>query len=178
MAGTEYERWSVSVDLAGTGHRPDKLGGYSPKAQATLLEFAGAVILALKPKSVTSGLALGWDQALASASAIVGVPFDAYIPFKGQEKKWPKPSKDYYFMLLAKARKVVTCSPGDYAAWKMQTRNERMVDQMKSDEGFMLALWDGSPGGTANCVRYANSVGVPIVNVWDKWAEWQSERNT
>jgi len=36
----------------------------------------------------------------------------------------------------------------------------------------MLALWDGTRGGTFNCVRYTERVGKPIVNVWDKFQEF------
>ncbi|MFZ2410072.1 MAG: hypothetical protein WAW23_00725, partial [Candidatus Methanoperedens sp.] len=36
-----------------------------------------------------------------------------------------------------------------------QRRNEFMVDAAD----VLAAFFDGSPGGTANCVRYARSVG-------------------
>ena len=31
---------------------------------------------------------------------------------------------------------------------------------------LVLAFWDGSSGGTGNCVRYAGKVGKPIENLW------------
>jgi uncharacterized phage-like protein YoqJ len=51
------------------------------------------------------------------------------------------------------------------AAAKMQVRNEWMVD---SSDG-VVALWNGTAGGTANCVRYAEKVGRPIDNLWPTW---------
>jgi len=48
----------------------------------------------------------------------------------------------------------------------MQTRNIWMVDNCD----LVLALWDGSDGGTGNCIKYANKIGKPIVNLWDKYA--------
>ena len=52
-----------------------------------------------------------------------------------------------------------------YAAWKMQKRNEWMADKATR----IVALWDGSPGGTANCIAYASKIGRPIDNLWTLW---------
>lgn len=113
-------------------------------------------------------MALGWDQALAEACVLEGYPFDAYVPFLGQESVWPKESQDHYKWLMSRADLIVyTCPPG-YAAWKMQARNEKMVQAAEE----VLALWNGTSGGTANCVTYAGKVGKPVVNVWDKWVSF------
>lgn len=37
---------------------------------------------------------------------------------------------------------------------------------MVDDADRILALWDGSSGGTANCVGYANDIKKPITNLW------------
>ena len=112
-----------------------------------------------------TGMAIGWDCAVAEACLNVGIPFVACVPFKGQETMWPDKTKRYYYDLLAKAVEVVyVCDPG-YAAWKMQKRNEYMVDNSQKQ----LALWDGTSGGTANCVRYAASKDVEIINCWAEY---------
>ena len=41
----------------------------------------------------------------------------------------------------------------------MQKRNEYMVD--KCD--ILLAVWDGSAGGTNNCVKYARKLDKEII---------------
>lgn len=82
----------------------------------------------------------------------------AAVPFIGQELKWPQVSQDRYKLLLAKARETVIVSPGGYAAWKMQKRNEFMVDHAN----LLVAVWDGSPGGTKNCYDFALSRGKDI----------------
>jgi uncharacterized phage-like protein YoqJ len=148
--------------LAGTGHRPDKLGGYFDHIHIRLLALARAELTRLRPSLVISGMALGWDQALAQAAVDLGIPFDAYLPFIDQDLTWPLAARARYWDLLKRAHDGIYCSPGLYAPWKMQKRNERMVDA--SD--LLLALWDGTPSGTANCVRYAKRVGRPIENVW------------
>ena len=43
---------------------------------------------------------------------------------------------------------------GGYAGYKLQKRNEWMVDHCD----ILIAVWDGTSGGTANCVNYAQSV--------------------
>lgn len=151
--------------IAGTGHRPNKLGGYDNITLRRLMGLVNSWLVNYQPKLVISGMALGWDQAIASAAYSLGIPFHAYVPFEGQESMWPRNSQEDYKWLLSKASNVVyTAEPG-YAAWKMQHRNERMVDACDR----VLALWDGSKGGTGNCIAYAEKVGKPIINLWEEY---------
>jgi hypothetical protein len=71
--------------------------------------------------------------------------------------------------MLALAREIVVVCDGGYAAWKMQRRNERIVDQLTKPEDVLLALRNKTPGGTANCVKYAQSKSKNILNVWNRW---------
>lgn len=155
--------------ICGTGHRPNKLGGYGPDVFARLVDLATKAIKKYQPSSVISGVALGWDMALASAAIDLGVPFTAAVPFEGQETRWPETNRSIYRQSLSKATKVVyVCDPG-YAAWKMQRRNEWMVD----NASLVLALWDGSPGGTGNCAEYAHRIAKPVVNLWESWIKYK-----
>lgn len=153
--------------ICGTGHRPNKLGGYSADAERCLWQFAKTQLVKLRPTLVISGGALGWDTALARAAFVLKIPYDLYVPFKGQELAWPHDSRESYHKMVGHANNVVICSPGGYAAWKMQERNKRMV--LASDS--VLALWDGSSGGTANCVAFATQIGKPIYNCWADWSK-------
>jgi hypothetical protein len=36
---------------------------------------------------------------------------------------------------------------------------------------MVIALWDGTSGGTANCVNYAKAQHKQIVNVWASWVK-------
>jgi len=150
--------------IAGTGHRPDKLGGYSKEAREKLIDFA-ITNIPKGTKSIISGMALGWDMALAYAAIELEIPFTAAIPFQGQEKMWPSGSQTEYRWLLDNADEIMVCSGGGYGAWKMQVRNKWMVDQCDT----VFALWNGSEGGTGNCIKYANLVKKPIINIWDKY---------
>lgn len=150
--------------LAATGHRPPKLGGYSDGVQRELMALAIDYCLDAPPSQIISGMALGWDQAVAEAAIECGIPFIAAIPFEGQERRWPVESQHRYRQLLAAAASVEIISPYP-GARAMQQRNEWMVD--RADR--IVALWDGSWGGTFNCVEYANRVRVPVDNLWHRW---------
>ncbi len=151
------------MTLCGTGHRPNKLGGYGDDAYAVLVHLAVMSLEDIKPDRVISGMALGWDMAIAEAAIRKRILLIAAIPFEGQESMWPQPSKDKYRELLDKcAVKKVICSPG-YAPYKMQARNQWMVD----NSNIILALWNGTSGGTANCVKYAEKRNVKIFNLWN-----------
>ena len=153
--------------LAGTGHRPNKLGGYDPTSRARLIDVATFAIKKLKPEIIISGMALGWDQALVYAALATNTTWHAYIPFTGQEGNWPSESQARYHSLLRTTKTIIVCSSGGYAVWKMQHRNKCMVDACDR----LLALWDGSSGGTANCIQYAESVGKPITNCYTTWSK-------
>lgn len=152
--------------IAATGHRPDKLGGYSKATRYALACLAFDYLCKNKPAKVITGMALGWDQAVAAASMTLGIPFIAAVPFDGQDRRWPTESRERYARLISAAEcvEIVSTPPCD-AVKAMQRRNEWMVDRA----GKMMALWDGSWGGTFNCVRCAEKKGVPIDNLWDRW---------
>lgn len=149
----------------GTGHRPSKLGGYGARAFARLVAVARGALERDRPDEVISGMALGWDMALAQAALDLGIPLRAAVPFAGQESRWPAESQTQFARLIAAASTVVIVSPGGYSAAKMQTRNEYMV----RESGLVLALFDGTPGGTANCLRFAQAHGTPIRNLYAEW---------
>lgn len=104
---------------------------------------------------VITGMALGFDQLVAEVCSDINVPFCAAIPCKEQEKMWNKAQKEKYYLLLAKASRTIYVDDGEYAPWKMQKRNQWIVDNCNE----MLSYWDGSKeGGTANCLKYAKNM--------------------
>lgn len=152
--------------LCVTGHRPDKLGGYEVTSRRALGCFAVESLHRAGPELVITGMALGWDQAIAGACVMLDIPFIAAVPFKGQERPWPHDAKVRYDLLLERAREVVhVCDVLTPTARAMQIRNEWMVDRADS----VLALWNGTFGGTHNCIAYAKKQGVPVTNLWNAW---------
>ncbi len=151
--------------VAFTGHRPEKLGGYKiPNLTQKLLRLALLDdLIRLRPRHAFSGMALGFDTWAAMACIDLDIPFTAAIPCDGQDSQWPDHSRMIYHIVLAKAATVVVISPGPYAAWKMQKRNEYMVDNCE----ILIAAYDGTPGGTQNCIKYATKVERNV-----RYLEW------
>jgi len=156
--------------LVVTGHRPDKCGGFSTPARLLLKQIAIEWLAALNPRGAVSGMALGWDTAIVEACLHLNIPYVACIPFHGQESMWPSSSQRTYHEYLRKAANIIVCSSGTYSAYKMQVRNERMIDMaLKYGPGpnnsILLAMWNGTSGGTENCLLYART-RMETINGW------------
>jgi len=139
-----------------TGHRPDKLGAWDPlcpvveRVKTAIRQF----LVETQPEHVITGMALGVDQWAAYEAIDLGIPFVAALPCDNPESPWPLTSQKRFHELLVKAQQVVVVSPGPYKPWKLQRRNEWIVQNCD----LLAAVWDGSRGGTANCVGYARSI--------------------
>ena len=145
------------MKISCTGHRLNKIGGYKipNPTYDFILASAKQILLQLNPECVNVGGAIGFDQLVAELCVELKIPFHTYIPFLGQEKMWPKESQDKYNDLLSKSERVIVVCEGGYAPFKMQIRNCAMTDQLINEEDRLLSCWDGTPGGTANCIQYA-----------------------
>lgn len=153
---------AVFERVAVTGHRPQQLGAewslkgpYSDFIRGELKKC----LLEYTPKQAISGLALGVDQLFVQVALELKIPVLAAVPCLEQESKWPKASKDLYYELLSNplvTQYVVT--PTYYTSSVMQIRNEYMVDNCD----LLLAVFNGTRGGTKNCIDYARCVGKQI----------------
>lgn len=155
--------------LSVTGHRPNLLGGYH--VQPRLDHFALTVLAELMPERVATGMAQGWDQAVASACVVPGIPFVAVLPGINQVAKWPAPAVRRYGQLLTAADQVEQM-PFDAAGIgrAFHAHDERLVVVASQ----VLALWNGDPRtGTGMTVRMARERSVPVVNVWEGWQDAQ-----
>ncbi len=151
--------------VAFTGHRPLKIiGSYSTENNPKYDQCCDRIreaLYSLNPSKVISGMALGVDIWAAEICVEMEIPFIAAIPFVGQERMWSYEAKQQYNSLLRQAEEVKVVCEGRYHASKMQIRNEWMVDN--ADE--IIAVWDGSSGGTSNCVKYAKEQGKKIYRI-------------
>lgn len=148
------------MKLAFSGHRPEKIGGYdldNPCSKWIKKEIIKQIDIN-KPSTLISGMALGVDTIVALLAIELDLELIAAIPFNGQEKIWPQKSKDLYNQILQykKINKVIVCD-GGYEPYKMQVRNKWMVDNCDK----LIAVYDGTKGGTANCFNYAIKINKP-----------------
>jgi|688.fasta_scaffold169398_2 uncharacterized phage-like protein YoqJ len=151
--------------VGATGHRlGEKVGGYTKEVEDNLLNISTNILDEINPTSVISGMAIGWDFAIAKASLHLGIGLVAAIPFKGQESRWAKSSQNEYWDILNNplTSSHIVCKSG-YESWKMQRRNRWMADRVN----LMLAFWDGNKeGGTANCIEYCKKKNIPWINLY------------
>lgn len=152
--------------VAVTGHRPDKLGGYAPEnpLRAWIKARLREQLLQrrpFRPLYGISGMALGVDQDFVAVCIELGIPFIAAVPFIGQERRWPTPARERYVELLEQACDIEIVCTGGYERWKMLARNQWMVDHCN----VLFAVFDGSAGGTASTVLYADSVQREICRI-------------
>ena len=143
------------MKIAITGHRPGKLGNdydlTSPWINRIYRQLT-KIVKKYRPDTIITGMALGIDTLWAKVGIDNSCDIIAAIPFEGQESVWPKKSQDRYHYILN--HELVTSfmvSEGRYSPDKMQIRNEWMVDNADK----LMAVWDGSSGGTKNCIEYA-----------------------
>jgi uncharacterized phage-like protein YoqJ len=161
--------------LGATGHRLHLLPGYqgsgsSQKLRTALLETAMDALAEWHPDEVISGVATGWDMAVAAAAMLLNVPYRCYVPFIGQEKLWSEADKTMYNSLLDQADEVRVISPVQHNGAYLE-RDQAMVD----DSGRMIALCFGDrypDSGTAYTLAYADGWLVP----WTNYAEAFLER--
>jgi Uncharacterized protein conserved in bacteria len=85
--------------------------------------------------------------------------------FFGQESQWPQKSQEHFKWLFYQCSGQIVVSEGGYSPYKMQVRNEWMVDHSER----IAALWDGSKGGTGNCIKYAQNKNKTIDNLWTRF---------
>jgi uncharacterized phage-like protein YoqJ len=146
------------MKIAITGHRPHKLWNdydlVSPGIQR-IRQILQGYIDQLKPTTMISGMALGIDTLWAELALKNHIPLIAAVPCQDQQLRWPLKSQTRYISILKEATAVVFVHNGPYNGSCMQLRNQWMVDNCD----LLIAVWDGTTGGTANCVSYATQVG-------------------
>ena len=148
--------------IAVTGHRPEDLFGYDECEgwrwlRAVLRRVVGD-LSGGGACELMSGMAIGVDQEFAAVGLDAGLPVEAFVPFPGQESRWPPEAQAHYRRLLRRCR-VQVVSPC-WSKEAFQRRNEAVVDACD----VLVAVWTGKPsGGTFRCLRYALDVGCRIV---------------
>lgn len=133
--------------VCATGHRPEKVldadAAYDAAKHA--LEFLGV-------QRAVTGMASGFDLIWGKAAVDLNIPLVCAIPWKGNVPR--KADVDMWKYLLSRSEEVhyVNMSMTYPGPWVYQARNIWMVD----NSDMVVAYWDGTDGGTKNCVQYAD----------------------
>lgn len=159
--------------LTVTGHRPNKISNQLYNIESDLskiyIQFFKNYIMDICEKHpcrtihCRSGMALGIDTLFAVAVLSLRkykfpVELECCIPCANHSSMWQQSSVDVYNLIVKFADQVTFVSNKPYNNHCMQDRNVYMVNQAN----LVLAVWDKTSGGTANCVRYAKSLGKHI----------------
>lgn len=143
-----------------TGHRPSKLNGYNPKDNKELLwKLRGLIVDHIENKGVKifiTGMALGIDTwaaliVLKLKETYPDIQLIAAIPCANHPNKWNTESRNEWQSIVDRCDKVIYVSKEEYTPYCMMDRNKFMVNSSE----YIIAVWDGSKGGTGNCVTYA-----------------------
>lgn len=151
-----------------TGHRPDKIYGYNIYTDSwrILKDKLKEILIRNNCDEAITGMALGVDTVFALA--VLELQNEGYkiklhcaIPCQGHASVWRKESVDLYNYILRQADIVKLVTDAPYQTWMMQKRNEYMVDLADK----IIAVWDGSKGGTYNCVQYAYRCKKDVIRI-------------
>lgn len=158
-----------------TGHRPASLPyGYNENdARCRELRITlGALIASLRDAGQAdfiTGMALGVDTWFAELCMARDVQLHAFVPFTGQEKRWPEASQARYHRILGDCttRRITSPSiqagaPGHLIRDALLERNSRMLEHAS----IVIAVWNGEEsGGTWDAVRKARAAGKLVIHV-------------
>lgn len=181
------------IHIGVTGHRPDKLAGYdrdNPLRRALRARFTEMALCVVASRlletgdaqaEVFTGMAQGWDQDVACACIRAELPFVACVPFAGQERFWTPDARDDYAAILSRAKRVASGSERApqpqskaEAVHLLHARNRFIVDSTD----VVIACFDGSSGGTSNCIAYAQQRRKRVIVIdprdFAAWREWRN----
>lgn len=168
----------MTYNIAITGHRPDKIGGYNPnnELRKRIRGYIKDNLINLKSSStqeihLLTGGALGVDQDAALIAIDLDIPYTVAIPCSDFGNNWPKPARDNYSYILDNSSKIISICDTTYYQNPScyEIRNKWLVD----NSGLILGVWDGSNSGTKNCLKYAKKIGRDgVVILFDKKANF------
>lgn len=153
--------------VALTGHRPEKLYGYNldTARYGKLSKALEDLLIEVDAKEVYDGMALGFDTVgaitvLEMRESGRDIKLHCCIPCLGHSSVWVnKKSIEMYDNILEIADETTYVSDKPYTKYCMQKRNEFMVD----NSDIVIACWDGTKGGTYNCIEYALKLGKKVL---------------
>lgn len=147
-----------------TGHRPEKIG-FSKNEISKRLEAYIDEAISDGYDTFISGMARGTDMwaadiVLKKKHENKKIKLICAVPYNGFERRWAYSDKMQYRFILDNADSVSYISPR-YTPYCFQARNIWMVDKSSR----IIAVFNGSSGGTMNTIKYAVRNDVAIKNI-------------
>ena len=113
------------------------------------------------------GGALGFDtlaarRVIAAKERHSSVTLTLVLPCRDQTSRWKNLEDINTYRDIKGAADEIEYIGIFYSPSCMMERNRRMVDLSSG----CIAYYNGKPGGAASTISYANTVGVPVVNLF------------
>jgi len=144
-----------------TGHRPDKLPWGNDEDDPRCLALKRSLARELErlyrrgTRHFISGMAVGCDlyfaeAALALRETYPDLTVEGAVPCPTQAQRWPESQRRRWRDILDRCN-LETVVQQHYDRWCMLRRDRYMVDRSAA----VLAVFDGTPGGTQYTLNYA-----------------------
>lgn len=147
--------------FAATGHRPEKLTHEKWGLVDDYLPVMDDLFNRLQPDKLIIGMAAGFDLMAGLTAFANRIPYICAVPWKGHAPRVD--DRATYRLLIEHSVSVEYINPSEMypGPWVYQRRNEWMVDHAE----YIVSCWDGSRGGTYNCIKYADEEGKTVFNI-------------
>ena len=154
-----------------TGHRENKLPWRSDETDPRCLRLKEQIFDAAEAvyrsgvRHYICGMANGCDLYFAEAVLQLRaehpeITLEAAIPCEGQSARWRAEQRREYDRIVAECD-YYTVIQKDYTPDCMLRRNRYMVDA----SAYLIACYNGSPGGTRSTLLYALRQGLQIIEL-------------
>lgn len=154
-----------------TGHRPEKLPWGNDESSPDCIALKKKLFQTLEElyrrgfRHFISGMAQGSDlyfaeAALALRETNLDVVVEAAVPCPSQSKNWKEPERVRYQNILDRCD-LETVVQQHYTQGCMLRRDRYMVDR----SALLLAVYNGSSGGTRYTINYALDCGLEVIRL-------------
>jgi uncharacterized phage-like protein YoqJ len=161
----------INDGCAFTGHRANKLPWCDDETDPRCIRLKQLIFDAAEAvyhdgvRHYFCGMATGCDMYFCEAvlrlrEQLQDITLEAAIPWEGQNRGWSARLRGRYDRLVALCDEQTLLSP-IYTPDCMMLRNRYMVDRSR----YLIAAYDGRPGGTQNTILYAMRQGLEVIQL-------------
>ena len=150
---------------ASIGVDPSRMGNFGGDISTRLIGLAMRALREHDVSMALTSLQPGWNQAFATACIMLDIPYIAALPYDVSTENMTEDERDVFRAQLRQARSVIPihvqcamCPDEQLQCWLIDTAD------------IVIALWNGEPGCTADCVSMSHLKGKAVFNVWDDFA--------
>ena len=160
--------------LCFSGHRSDRLPQSNEEMEKLKVRLWEEIDKAIEDGVDTFyvGVCYGWDllcaEAVLKRKRVIKladpkiIKLIAVVPYEEQAKNWKESDREIYYDILAQCDEVITLNTR-YTQGCYHERNRYMVDHSNK----LICYYDGSSGGTAYTVKYAEQKQLQIINLYE-----------